>query len=318
MSLVVLSSESLYSTFIATVDHVPCDIVRSLWLVQACNLAVKKEEEKIHQLFLKHGNQTQQFGADEFNKLRRILDNLSRESTEEMAALYSQLRSHVLILKDEILQLQKVAETPATKDDSSAELLRKQLEDHYRQNPLPSRTRGAPSKSSKKRSDEPSGIKLILKLSKQDEPRVIRKRGRPRKEETPTTRDSPIDTSDLKIMKKPSPRVVIKPPIAQKSKVMRQKSSDVPDFMPIAAIQQEPEERYCFCNQPSFGDMIACDNDKCPNGEWFHYKCVGLLNRVEALKYTTQRWYCSAECREAGQAAMERKKKQKKKKRKNW
>ena len=34
--------------------------------------------------------------------------------------------------------------------------------------------------------------------------------------------------------------------------------------------------------------MISCDNESsCPNGEWFHYKCVGILNRVVALKYTT-------------------------------
>ena len=36
-----------------------------------------------------------------------------------------------------------------------------------------------------------------------------------------------------------------------------------------------------FCKQPSFGNMISCDNESsCPNGEWFHYKCVGILNRV--------------------------------------
>ena len=42
--------------------------------------------------------------------------------------------------------------------------------------------------------------------------------------------------------------------------------------------------------------MISCDNESsCPNGEWFHYKCVGILNRVVALKYTTgkESWYCS-------------------------
>lgn len=48
--------------------------------------------------------------------------------------------------------------------------------------------------------------------------------------------------------------------------------------------------------------MIACDNESsCPNGEWFHYKCVGLLNRVDALKYTTGKipWYCSEGCRKS-------------------
>lgn len=35
------------------------------------------------------------------------------------------------------------------------------------------------------------------------------------------------------------------------------------------------EPRYCYCNEISFGDMVACDNDACPR-EWFHLSCVGL------------------------------------------
>ncbi|KAF7819293.1 PHD finger protein ING2 [Senna tora] len=39
----------------------------------------------------------------------------------------------------------------------------------------------------------------------------------------------------------------------------------------------EPNEpTYCVCHQVSFGDMIACDNENCQGGEWFHYSCVGL------------------------------------------
>lgn len=37
----------------------------------------------------------------------------------------------------------------------------------------------------------------------------------------------------------------------------------------------ESEPRYCYCNQVSFGEMVACDNDSCPT-EWFHLSCVGL------------------------------------------
>ncbi|KOB70727.1 Inhibitor of growth protein [Operophtera brumata] len=35
------------------------------------------------------------------------------------------------------------------------------------------------------------------------------------------------------------------------------------------------EPRYCICNQVSYGDMVACDNQDCPY-EWFHYPCVGI------------------------------------------
>ena len=35
------------------------------------------------------------------------------------------------------------------------------------------------------------------------------------------------------------------------------------------------ELRYCFCNQVSYGEMVACDAEGCPR-EWFHLECVGL------------------------------------------
>ncbi|KAK3925070.1 Inhibitor of growth protein 3 [Frankliniella fusca] len=35
------------------------------------------------------------------------------------------------------------------------------------------------------------------------------------------------------------------------------------------------EPRYCLCNQVSYGDMVACDNEDCPF-EWFHYACVNI------------------------------------------
>ncbi|KRY50068.1 Bardet-Biedl syndrome 2 -like protein, partial [Trichinella britovi] len=42
---------------------------------------------------------------------------------------------------------------------------------------------------------------------------------------------------------------------------------------------------YCYCNQPSFGSMVACDSLTCKY-EWFHYECVGV---TEAPKGD---WYC--------------------------
>ncbi|KAJ6388168.1 hypothetical protein OIU77_026693 [Salix suchowensis] len=46
------------------------------------------------------------------------------------------------------------------------------------------------------------------------------------------------------------------------------------------------EPTYCFCNQVSYGDMIACDNPDCKI-EWFHFGCVGLKEKVKG------KWYCS-------------------------
>ncbi|XP_053610911.1 inhibitor of growth protein 3 [Plodia interpunctella] len=45
------------------------------------------------------------------------------------------------------------------------------------------------------------------------------------------------------------------------------------------------EPRYCVCNQVSYGDMVACDNQDCPY-EWFHYPCVGITAPPKG------KWYC--------------------------
>ncbi|KAL5154518.1 PHD finger protein ING2 [Glycine soja] len=48
------------------------------------------------------------------------------------------------------------------------------------------------------------------------------------------------------------------------------------------------EPTYCVCHQVSFGDMIACDNENCQGGEWFHYSCVGLTQETRFKG----KWYC--------------------------
>ncbi|KAH3663684.1 hypothetical protein OGAPHI_005085 [Ogataea philodendri] len=51
----------------------------------------------------------------------------------------------------------------------------------------------------------------------------------------------------------------------------------------------EEDELYCFCQQVSYGNMIACDNSDCKY-EWFHYDCVGLKEPPQGI------WYCP-DCR---------------------
>ncbi|XP_018486844.1 PHD finger protein ING1-like [Raphanus sativus] len=45
------------------------------------------------------------------------------------------------------------------------------------------------------------------------------------------------------------------------------------------------EPTYCICNQVSYGEMIACDNNECTI-EWFHFGCVGLKDQPKG------KWYC--------------------------
>ncbi|KAF9888025.1 hypothetical protein FE257_009415 [Aspergillus nanangensis] len=55
---------------------------------------------------------------------------------------------------------------------------------------------------------------------------------------------------------------------------------------------EEGEPRYCYCNEISFGEMVACDNDACPR-EWFHLSCVGMTKPPGK----NVKWYCN-ECKD--------------------
>lgn len=52
------------------------------------------------------------------------------------------------------------------------------------------------------------------------------------------------------------------------------------------------EPLYCYCQQVSYGEMVACDAEDCPR-EWFHLECVGL-GRAPGRN---AKWYCD-ECKE--------------------
>ncbi|KZT03574.1 uncharacterized protein LAESUDRAFT_761908 [Laetiporus sulphureus 93-53] len=47
------------------------------------------------------------------------------------------------------------------------------------------------------------------------------------------------------------------------------------------------EPRYCFCNQVSYGEMVACDREGCER-EWFHLGCVDLKEAPPKDK----EWFC--------------------------
>ncbi|KAI9277628.1 hypothetical protein BY458DRAFT_538972 [Sporodiniella umbellata] len=72
-------------------------------------------------------------------------------------------------------------------------------------------------------------------------------------------------------------------------------SDEETDFiMPLNTPQQKRVRRddadnddrlYCFCQQVSYGDMVACDGTNC-TFEWFHMECVGLEEPPKGS------WYC--------------------------
>lgn len=40
-------------------------------------------------------------------------------------------------------------------------------------------------------------------------------------------------------------------------------------------VENQDAERYCYCDAPSAGPMVGCDNDDCER-QWFHFYCAGL------------------------------------------
>lgn len=58
------------------------------------------------------------------------------------------------------------------------------------------------------------------------------------------------------------------------------------------------EPTYCLCEQVSYGEMICCDNDKCPI-EWFHFSCVDLHHKPKG------KWYCP-KCRGDNEKTMDK------------
>jgi len=68
------------------------------------------------------------------------------------------------------------------------------------------------------------------------------------------------------------------------------------DVMDVDDDEAGDDKKYCLCQNVSFGDMVACDNDDCPY-EWFHWSCVGLKSEPNGT------WYCPVCAKKIGTAS---------------
>lgn len=305
MTTIQLTTTSVNNSFISTVDHLPCDVIRSLWFIQSCNIRISKEKKDLD-LILRNLSSNPPKEVEEHKeainnlvKIRTKIKRYTAESIQESRALNNQLITHKLCLHEELSQLQQVVESKisnANDDSREKEELEKKLREHYHKNPLTSQLEAIQEQKELKVKPKSTGLKLVLKVPHMQKSKLSKKSS--------------------------SNKVILNPKKVPKvSKLPLKKGVNVqPKFIEEEIIPVvEDTNKYCFCKQPSFGDMIGCDNeDSCPNGDWFHYKCVGLLNRVEALKFATgkQKWFCSDGCRKAVEEKEERKKDMKKKKKK--
>jgi hypothetical protein len=71
----------------------------------------------------------------------------------------------------------------------------------------------------------------------------------------------------------------------KKSKAQPPKKRKIVSESESSDSDSELKVNYCICEEISYGDMVCCDNDLCPN-EWFHFGCVSLRKKPKG------KWYC--------------------------
>lgn len=74
---------------------------------------------------------------------------------------------------------------------------------------------------------------------------------------------------------------------------------DEDEVMDVDDDEAGDDRKYCSCQNVSFGNMVACDNDDCPY-EWFHWGCVGLKSEPNGTWYCPE---CSEKLKKKGRAA---------------
>jgi hypothetical protein len=89
---------------------------------------------------------------------------------------------------------------------------------------------------------------------------------------------------------KPVPNPKSNPPSSAASSIAADQENEYPE---VESEEDGDEPRYCYCNEVSYGNMVACDNLDCPR-EWFHLACVNL----DKAPVGRTKWFCSDECKE--------------------
>lgn len=338
-------SNTINSSFISTVDHLPADIIRSLWVLQSINIKVEKCKIELNTLLAQYKDQLPELLTSKYIQLHQRIKYLKSEAIAESKALNNQLVCHKILLHEQTSQLFQLKNKTTHNDVNRLgnKELREKLKLHYKDNPLISQVEALKERESNKSN---SSQKVILKLPKLMKHNDGLKNNKSLQKTTPIKLKMTDENKNTRLSKtRPKRKVVaINPTIKQDKRASntsrtRMKSTTLEPVKSRPVTEQslvndelytgeeqaagdEDTQKYCFCKQGSFGNMIACDNEEsCPNGEWFHYKCVGLQNVVEALKFTVgkEKWFCSEFCRARYKESQEQAPKPaKKKKKRRW
>ena len=326
------------NNFVSTLDHLPCDITRSLWFVQMMNLRSSRLEKELSKLTESEGL----VNFEVINRLKNLIVKYNAEAERESEYAVEILNNHLNYLKDDrdIVSLLK-SKLPGW---TSEAVERRWIEwGRYKRDFLQTRKQTIENGTNEDAKSIFNNFKIVSENVKHPSPRpkVVKEKELLRKV-NPQVINGVNEMVDQKIKSsskrksddksKPENKSTTKRPNASNSReptklILKAPSAPIPAAAPllpeappvvetplVAVIPTTvPEEVYCFCRGPSLGRMVACEYEKCPF-EWFHFKCVGLSKEPEGD------WFCSDSCKEKHEAALQRKLKRKKSKgkRMNW
>ena len=77
----------------------------------------------------------------------------------------------------------------------------------------------------------------------------------------------------------------------RKKKVKEEVEVDMVDDEDHDEDDANDDTRYCYCQEQSYGEMVACENDDCTR-QWFHTGCIGM----KKVPDEDEDWYCP-DCR---------------------
>lgn len=318
MSQIVNSSiNTQMHNFVSTLDHLPCDIVRSIWLIQNMELKIMRAKQKLYQIYSSNESTCEQ--------IEGLCDQIERfinEIKSELVYLKSLINTHLYLVNDE-MKLSKLVQL-LVKDWSMdrVEEQWKQWTAFKRQVLIENNDTVPPSTitiAGGGSGGSGGGVKLRLKLkgstgsnvspsaSPQEDTRADSNNGH-----TNGVQIKKLDQngSDNLLLDMPK----YKKRSYDKMSEQRPKEPAEPklskEVLKLQTKAVKPkDDTYCTCNGPAFGKMIGCENKTCEK-EWFHFKCVGIT------KVPDDKWYCSENCRLNAEISKSQKKK--KAKRRGW
>ena len=80
-----------------------------------------------------------------------------------------------------------------------------------------------------------------------------------------------------------------KPISDEKGVVRKQLQIPASEARKSMVVEEDPEALWCYCGEPSHGEMIMCDHKTCKI-KWFHFNCLKLHCAPKG------KWYCPS-CR---------------------